>query len=143
MKSLVQLQTEIKTLQQQAADLRTREYARTVKDIVQQMAAFGITFADLKAAMQRAENAARGKRGAKAGRPRSKAVAKAGAKGKPAKVAKEAGKGRTKPAKAKTRKPAAIKYRGPGGEAWSGRGKTPTWLRAQLEAGKSVEDFRV
>ena len=27
--------------------------------------------------------------------------------------------------------------------AWSGRGKTPTWLRAQIEGGKTADEFRV
>jgi DNA-binding protein H-NS len=124
MKSLVQLQTEIQTLQKQAADLRTREYDRTVKDIVQQMAAFGITLAVLKVAMQRVP---------KPGRPKAKGKGKA----------RVAGKAKAKPAKAKTRKPAAIKFRGPGGEAWSGRGKTPTWLKALVDAGRKADEFRV
>jgi DNA-binding protein H-NS len=28
-------------------------------------------------------------------------------------------------------------------ETWSGRGKTPRWLRAQLDIGRNVEDFRI
>lgn len=28
-------------------------------------------------------------------------------------------------------------------ETWSGRGKTPRWLKAQLETGRKVEDFRI
>jgi DNA-binding protein H-NS len=137
MKSLVQLQSEIQSLQQQAAELRTREFDRTVTEIVAQMAAFGITLAQIKAAMKRAPaKTARGKKGkpgAKPGRPKAK-----GAKG-----AKGSAKGKAKPAKTGTRKPAAIKFRGPNGEAWSGRGKTPTWLKAHIEAGKTVNDFRI
>lgn len=35
----------------------------------------------------------------------------------------------------------APKYIGPEGEKWSGRGKTPNWLKVQLDKGKSVDDF--
>ena len=37
----------------------------------------------------------------------------------------------------------APKYRGPGGELWSGRGLKPRWLTAELKAGKKVEDFAI
>jgi DNA-binding protein H-NS len=35
------------------------------------------------------------------------------------------------------------KYRGPGGEAWAGRGATPRWLKALLDEGHSIEEFAV
>jgi DNA-binding protein H-NS len=34
-----------------------------------------------------------------------------------------------------------VKYRGPNGEEWSGRGRTPKWLTAAEAAGKKREDF--
>lgn len=37
----------------------------------------------------------------------------------------------------KSRGPAPIKYRGPMGETWSGRGRTPGWLKAIEIAGWS------
>lgn len=37
----------------------------------------------------------------------------------------------------------AVKYRGPNGETWSGRGRSPVWLKEALEQGKSKEDFAV
>ena len=37
----------------------------------------------------------------------------------------------------------AIKYKDDQGNGWSGRGSQPRWLRAALEAGKSLEDFAV
>ncbi len=38
----------------------------------------------------------------------------------------------------------AAKYRNQEtGETWSGRGLKPNWLRAQLEAGRKIEDFAV
>ena len=38
-------------------------------------------------------------------------------------------------------KPAAVKFRGPNGEEWSGRGRAPAWMKEALEQGKSKEDF--
>jgi len=127
MKSLVELQTEIETLQQQASELRNREFDRTVADIVAQMAAFGITLAQLKSVIKKAP-------AARPGRPKKKAGSKGAKKTKAAKqAAKQAG----------TRGPAKIKFRGPAGETWSGRGKTPTWLKGLLAAGRQADDFRV
>jgi DNA-binding protein H-NS len=38
--------------------------------------------------------------------------------------------------------PAAVKYRGPNGETWSGgRGRKPGWIMKALKEGKSLEDF--
>lgn len=41
----------------------------------------------------------------------------------------------------KIRKSPPVKYRGPNGEAWSGRGSTPLWVRALEAEGKSRSDF--
>jgi DNA-binding protein H-NS len=76
---------------------------------------------------------------------------------KPALKAKAAGKKASKSAKkaaAKTSKAAAVdtatesskpastvKYKDNAGNAWSGRGPKPGWLRSALESGKSLEDF--
>ncbi len=37
------------------------------------------------------------------------------------------------------------KYRNPSNpsETWSGRGKMPRWLKAQVGSGKAVDDFRI
>jgi DNA-binding protein H-NS len=37
----------------------------------------------------------------------------------------------------------APKYRGPHGEVWSGRGKTPRWLTAAVSEGKHLHDFLI
>lgn len=34
-----------------------------------------------------------------------------------------------------------VKYRGPNGEAWTGRGKTPAWVIAQESAGRTRESL--
>ena len=149
MKSLVELQNEIQALQQQATELRSREFDRTVADIVAQMAAFGISLAQLKAAMRQAPGRTNGKgkgRARTAGRPPARAgKARAKAKGKASRAkARTAQGGQGKAAKAGApRGPAKIKFRGPGGESWSGRGKTPTWLRALVDAGRPADEFRV
>lgn len=39
---------------------------------------------------------------------------------------------------------AAVKYRGPNGETWSGgRGRKPRWVTEALAAGKKIEQFAV
>ncbi|WP_296444256.1 H-NS family nucleoid-associated regulatory protein [Rhodoferax sp. UBA5149] len=37
----------------------------------------------------------------------------------------------------------AAKFRGPNGEAWSGRGLTPRWLAALVAQGQSKEEFSI
>jgi DNA-binding protein H-NS len=37
----------------------------------------------------------------------------------------------------------APKYRGPGGETWSGRGRMPIWLSALEATGRNREEFRI
>jgi DNA-binding protein H-NS len=37
------------------------------------------------------------------------------------------------------------KYRNPAkpSETWAGRGKQPRWLKAELQSGKKIDDFRI
>lgn len=51
------------------------------------------------------------------------------------------GPNRTKSRKVKT--PVAAKYRNSNGDSWTGRGKTPIWLRDALNSGASLDSFRV
>lgn len=46
---------------------------------------------------------------------------------------------------AKTRKPVPPRYRNPHNsqETWTGRGKQPRWLAAQIAAGAQLEDFLI
>jgi len=37
----------------------------------------------------------------------------------------------------------AVRYRGPGGEEWSGRGRPPRWLAAQEAEGRDRKEFAV
>src|SRR3712207_6409247 len=38
--------------------------------------------------------------------------------------------------------PLAVKYQGPSGETWSGRGRVPKWLQTLEAEGRSREEFR-
>ncbi|WJJ93614.1 H-NS histone family protein [Neopusillimonas aromaticivorans] len=42
-----------------------------------------------------------------------------------------------------SKKPAVVKYLGPNGEEWSGRGRTPGWMVEAEKRGSSREDFAV
>ncbi len=117
MSNLIDLQNQIEKLQKQAEDLKSKEFASTVADIRAKMQAFGITVKDL---------------GGKVGAKRSKA-------GRPAKVGKVAKVRRSKA----TGVPVAAKFKGPMGEAWSGRGLTPKWLKALEVQGRSKSEFAV
>lgn len=133
MGNLIDIQTQIEKLQKQAADIKSREFDKTVKDIVARMQAFGITLRDIQSGM--------GKKGAKAppSRPRgAKAAGKAGARATGKAAAKRAGK----PSKQAGTK-VAPKYRGPKGETWSGRGMMPRWLAALVAQGRTRESFAI
>lgn len=103
MTSLIDIQSQIAKLQQQAEEIKAQEFQNAVQDIKAKMAAYGITVADLEAGKSRARKSA----GAKSGNP------------------------------------APVKYRGPNGETWSGRGLMPRWLSALVAAGKSKQSFAV
>ncbi len=121
MATYVELKEQAEDLMRQAEAARKSEIGSAIADIKAKMAAYGITLDDLG-----------GK--AKAARGRKPKVGKAA--GKAAKPAK------AKPAKA--RKPVAVKYRNAEtGETWTGRGKPPTWLKAQEGAGRKREEFLV
>lgn len=113
MNSLIDIQKQIVKLQNQADEIKSRECDATVAEIIVKMQAFGISVKDLQLAM---------------------------AKGKTkntAKPARSAAKAR-KPAM-----PAPVKFRGPNGETWSGRGLAPRWLSALLSQGRTKEEFAV
>jgi DNA-binding protein H-NS len=116
MSNLIDIQSQIEKLQKQASEIRTKEFDKTVQDIVAKMQAFGITLKDLQAAS------------ARGGKTKARAAAK------PARdKARKSGSGAT----------VAPKYRGPNGETWSGRGLTPKWLAALIAGGKKKEEFAI
>lgn len=114
MSKLIGIQSQIADLQKQAEIIKSREFATTVQDIKEKMAAFGITIKDLKEPLK-----------ANAGR---KSLAKTEKKAKS-----------TNGPKAKVE----IKYAGQNGEAWTGRGLMPKWLKALTIEGHSKDEFLV
>ena len=118
MTSLVDIQSQIAKLQKQANEIKSREFDKTIAEILAKMQAFGITLKDLQPVKKRAGVAKK----ARAPSSKSKAVKKIAAK-KTASV--------------------APKYKGPAGEAWSGRGLTPKWLVALVAQGRQKEDFLI
>lgn len=117
MSNLVEIQNQIEKLQKQATEIKSREFDKTVRDILAMMEAFGITVKDLSTGKSR---------GAKA---------KAKVKVKTPRAGGAAIK--------KTVSQVPVKYRGPAGETWSGRGLTPRWLAALIAQGKAKEEFAV
>ncbi len=117
MTNLVDIQSQIQKLQKQADDIKAKEFDRTLKDILVQMSAFGISVRDIQLA---AKGQGGSKKGAALKKP-GKSAAKKSVKGKAV----------------------APKFRGPLGEAWSGRGLMPRWLSALVAQGKRKEDFAV
>lgn len=118
MSNLIDLQVQIEKLQKQAAEIKAREFDKTIFEIRAKMQAFGITAKDL----QTVKRGARGAKGKKEALPKRRTSASA---------AKNAGK------------PVAVKFRGPNGETWSGRGLKPRWLATLINEGRSKEEFAV
>lgn len=119
MSNLIDLQSQIQKLQKQADEIKSKEFDKTVQEILAKMQAFGITPKDLQAAL----GAPRKGRG----RPAASGKAKVGV------VKKEKG----------ASNPVAAKFRGPNGETWSGRGLTPRWLSTLLAQGQTKEAFAI
>lgn len=121
MGNLIEIQNQIEKLQRQAAEIKSREFQKTVQDILLKMQAFGITLQDLQRAM--------GKGGRKAAAGNGRVVAS----GKKPAPKRSKAVGTT----------VAPKYRGPNGETWSGRGLMPRWLAALVAEGRAKEEFAV
>jgi len=117
MSNLIEIQSQIEKLQKQATEIKAREFDKTVLDILAKMQAFGITLKDLQGSKARS----------------AKGKIAIGRKSAPSKTSK----------KEKTAAVVAVKFRGPNGETWSGRGLTPRWLAALLVQGRSKEEFAV
>lgn len=123
MGNLIDIQNQIEKLQKQAADIKTREFDKTVKDILAKMQAFGITLRDLQQA---------------AGKPRHRR-----GKAKTMPVKKTAVKKSVRKTAVKAGAKVAAKYRGPRGETWSGRGSMPRWLAELVAQGRTRESFAI
>jgi DNA-binding protein H-NS len=120
MENLVELQSQIEHLQKKAAQIKAKEFDATVGEIVAKMHAFGITVKDLQTALGKPGRGRRGKgleKAIKSTKSRRSSVTKG--------------------------RPAPIKYKGPNGEAWSGRGLPPKWMAALIAQGRRKEEFAV
>jgi DNA-binding protein H-NS len=118
MSNLIDIQNQIEKLRKQADEIKAKEFHSTVQEILAKMQAFGITVKDLQSAKP--------------------AKASKGARGKAKTISVK-----TPKATKKTGTPVAAKYRGPNGEAWSGRGLTPKWMAALIAQGQTKESFAV
>lgn len=119
MSNLIDIQNQIEKLQKQAAEVKAREFDKTVQEIRAKMQVFGITAKDLQLSKGRA---VKGK---------TKAKTKTGAFSKRATGDKKSGR------------PVAAKYLGPNGETWSGRGLMPRWMSTLVAQGRKKEEFTI
>lgn len=115
MSNLMGIQLQIEKLQKQAAEIKAKEFDKTLREILEKMQAFGITVKDLQAAKPRKRNAV--------SVPVKKSTASAGKKTKGATV--------------------APKYRGPEGQTWTGRGLKPRWMSILIDQGRQKEEFAI
>ena len=115
MNNLIDIQSQIEKLQKQAADIKAREFVKTILDIRSKMQAFGISTKDL----QTYKSSGKSKKDAVSKKRNNVAVS------------------------ATTSKTVAPKFRGQNGEVWSGRGLTPRWLATLLEQGRKKEEFAI
>jgi DNA-binding protein H-NS len=53
------------------------------------------------------------------------------------------GGGKAKPRKAMSGSSVAVKYRGPNGEEWSGRGRSPKWVQTIEAEGGNRDQFKI
>jgi DNA-binding protein H-NS len=113
MNDLVKLRQQIADMEKQAAELQKKSRPAVLAQLREQMSAYGITAEEL-----------------------SRPLAKARSKAAPAKPASPA-RGK------KSAASSPIKYRGPQGQAWTGRGTAPRWLNELVAAGKTRQDFLV
>lgn len=140
-----ELQTKLERIETQQRETR----AAALGFISEALERLGLTLQDLAAGAGTRRGARRGRKG-RVGRPstrgKKQAAKKAGKRGRPAKATKVGvgakGKKAGKRGAAKGGKVPA-KYRGPNGEAWSGRGKQPRWLAALVAEGRSPAEFLI
>ena len=114
MNELVKLRQQITEMEKEATDLQKKNRPAVLAQLREQMAVYGITAEELS-------------------RPAPKTRATKVSTAKQASPAK--GK------KPVTSSP--IKYRGPEGQAWTGRGTAPKWLNDLLVDGKTRDDFLI
>ena len=115
-------QNQIEELQRKAASARKEEIGTTIRDIKKKIAEFGLSAADLGLSAPAAPR--------RAAKQADKAAA-----AEP--------KGARKKRRSTAGKKVAPKYRGPAGDLWTGRGRQPAWVVAELAAGRTLEDLLI
>lgn len=121
MESYKEILKKISVLNAQAAQAKQRELGAVLKRIKQEIKRHGFTAADLGLTVVGAKGNSRQDKktkGATSGRVISSSPRKSRATVPP-------------------------KYRGPNGETWSGRGLRPTWLKAELASGNTLDAFLI
>ena len=119
MSNLIDIQSQIEKLQKQANEIKTKEFAKTVQEILAKMNAFGMTLKDLQP---------RKGRGAKAESKTTLTAKKTGNKS---------------PGKKKVATVVPAKYKGPNGDTWSGRGVMKRWLADLVAQGHAKEEYLI
>lgn len=114
MSKLLDLQSQIEKLQKQANEIKSKEFTATVIEIQKLMSAYGITIKDLQT---------------------PKIKAKAGRQAKTSNPPSSRQK--------KDKATVSVKYKGPNGETWTGRGLMPRWLSSLVNEGHSKESFLI
>ena len=114
-KTLEQINKQIASLSKQADELKKREVADVIKRIKEAIAVYGLTAYDLGF--------------------RKKPGRQKAAEGVEPQVKAKSGRG-------KPGSKAPVKYRDQSGNTWSGRGLQPRWLKAALQGGKKLDDFK-
>lgn len=117
MSNLIDIQSQIKTLQKQAEEIKARDFDGTVKEIKATMQLFGITIKHIQAPALKQK------------KTKSDAYDVETRKVRPASIA--------------LGKIVVAKYRGPEGQTWSGRGLSPKWLTTLVTHGAKREDFLI
>lgn len=130
MSNLIEIQSQISSLQKQASEIRTRDFSETIKNIQETMTLFGITIKDLESTVKVKTLKT------------AKTLSAETKKHKDGKDTTSGAKKTSLETKA-VRKPVEAKYSGPEGQLWTGRGMTPKWLVAATGKGVKKEDFLI
>ena len=124
-----EIQNKIAELQKQADELYNSERKTAIQECKEKIKLYDLTASDL------------GLSGG-AGRGRKAATKAAAGKSAASTKSKTTVKQGRKPGRKPVKK-AEPKFIGPNGETWAGRGKQPNWLTDLINAGASLDDFRI
>ncbi|MGB0955592.1 MAG: H-NS histone family protein, partial [Panacagrimonas sp.] len=124
---------KIESLSKQAEELRKAELSDVIEDIKSKMADYGLTVKDIAAGARRGRrpkaNSTQGAESAKAAKATvSEAATKPAAKARPGRKKKRVSSQKGVKVPPKYRHPQT-------GEEWSGRGRKPRWLQAEIDNG--------